>query len=548
MHDELERRLRAARGGLRSPDPSVGAHVLTRLETTAAPARVPRRRALSRRLGAIGAVAGVGALIAVLAVLLVTSRTTEAPGSGPPVTVPDVTGRTLEAAYGDLRAAGLAVTLREWTTLSRTTERAVRTQTPAAASTVDAGTPVELTTRPAIVAPSVPPESPEFVVENFVGGSMADAVAWARARSLNWTSRLLPPVVGATAPSLLDNYRVARQRPAEGEPVSGAGPLLELWPVVTTSEPRLDAPEIRFSAQGSQIPLTANRRSAPRSLEERRGSVTAIVFSDPSCANCPAAPTTPVPGLSVEDSFAPRYLVSLGLQRRQPTWAWNLRPFWHYGEVADNDLAALVERFQVEPGDALLADRMGRVAMIVAHPVDPTEVADAVAELQAEPLPSLAELGIRMSRMDDPPLPADQVPDAFALAIRRGGGPAPAAHLLTTRPDGTRVIAALGDDPANLGEIAVWTDPVDPSRAGLSSTTLANLKEQLATNWGVVAFGGTDDRLVYLLADGFTEVRIGDRVIPVDGNAVIIDASVDPGATAEFRGPGKVRAGRLPSP
>jgi hypothetical protein len=135
------------------------------------------------------------------------------------VAVPVVVGLDVSAAYRVLHRVGLRVSLPAVEldyglgALPRVvaqSRQGGRSVSHGANVRLDLGCPGCL-----VESPAVPTHLPRYRVPRFVGQSVGDARRWVAHKTLYFIARL-GPLQGGDAPALLDNYRVARQRPHAG--------------------------------------------------------------------------------------------------------------------------------------------------------------------------------------------------------------------------------------------------------------------------------------------------------------------------------------------
>ena len=562
MRDDLEVRLRSAREGLgtsaaaserRARDAVVQRVALPTHGTARGTRRFGRVRAL-------GGTAAVVVLALVVAVLFRQTRSAVGPATSPSVTVPRVVGLPLNDAYVRLRAAGLSVTINEWLNLSSHPDLSVGTQTPRRGEVVDRGTAVTLTTKPPlIVGSTVLSNSPETSVENFVGKTIGDAARWADANEVGWRARALPPLREATAPQLLDNWRVTRQTPTPGGRIWGArftkrangggsivaGPPLELDPVVTTSVPRIDLSQMLFEAH-TFGPLFGRRRGSVVPADAMLGRVTVLQLTNEACTGCPNDPYTHLPIVSsMLDKAAG--LVFAGPPFAPPPW-WTRADATQFDVlVAQGGLGPLAAAM---PGVAVV-DRGARLALLLPYPVDRERLASAVAELNREPVPAIATTltPLPLAAMDGAALADAEIPEVATLGLDLVGCSVDRTNVyrLGASSDGRLQVFALRASRDRVAFQPVVGGPQSKGSSGGGCQDAPSVRDLFRASpirqVSVVPIRrpGRDPVIRYaawvVADDTFTEAVVGGRLFPVRNNLVVIEGRFLEGTAVQFRGP-----------
>jgi hypothetical protein len=89
------------------------------------------------------------------------------------------------------------------------------TLTPAAGTVVPRGSVIEITPGfAAIGSPATDRSNPHYVVPNFAGLPLTDAINWAEQHDMFWSVPKLPALPASTAPHLFDAYRIVGQEPS----------------------------------------------------------------------------------------------------------------------------------------------------------------------------------------------------------------------------------------------------------------------------------------------------------------------------------------------
>ena len=131
------------------------------------------------------------------------------------VVVPDVRGTDVTQGYGLLRENDLCVAIPQPFSAESLHVPLVARQRPLPGTRVARGTTVTLTLESGSLG-SPAWEPTEATVPDFVGESVSDAVHWANEAGLFWEVNGLGRLRASRSESLLDAYRVERQRPAPG--------------------------------------------------------------------------------------------------------------------------------------------------------------------------------------------------------------------------------------------------------------------------------------------------------------------------------------------
>jgi beta-lactam-binding protein with PASTA domain len=131
------------------------------------------------------------------------------------VTVPDVHLADVVSAFKELRGAGLRVTIPDTFAVASLSIPRVSDQSPEPGVRVPAGSVVTLTLRVGLKGSPVAREK-EFVIPDFVGQGLPEAVQWIEQRGLFLEVPDLGPLEAADGSSLFSAYVVAGQTPPAG--------------------------------------------------------------------------------------------------------------------------------------------------------------------------------------------------------------------------------------------------------------------------------------------------------------------------------------------
>jgi beta-lactam-binding protein with PASTA domain len=133
---------------------------------------------------------------------------------GKRVAVPSVVGLDVYSAYNTARAAGFAVQTDQPFDVTPNVVSRVSQQSPAAWTSARPGTPLVLTPEQGLHG-LLPPGGTQRM-PRLVGKPLHDAVHTLETLGLLWSAAPVPALPASTRPSLLDNYRVAKQKPKPG--------------------------------------------------------------------------------------------------------------------------------------------------------------------------------------------------------------------------------------------------------------------------------------------------------------------------------------------